>query len=112
MLTPRCLLGAGYLLLALSSPAPALPPQARPGTDRQGDPLPAGASSRFGSVRWLHGPGASRVVFAPVGQLVASFGSGNVLTLHDTTTGRTRHRLPAEAWIESAVFSPDGKLLA
>src|SRR4051812_24169913 len=54
-------------------PPPPRPPRA-PGRDLHGDPLPAGAVARLGTVRLRHGEHAERVVLSGDGGRVASAG--------------------------------------
>jgi RNA polymerase sigma factor (sigma-70 family) len=80
--------------------------------DFYGDPLPAGAVARLGTLRLYHGQTVDRVVLSPDAKLVVSFarnyGSGN--RLWDAVTGR---ELPLKPELRMVpVFTAKGKLLA
>jgi WD40 repeat protein len=83
--------------------------------DRQGDPLPAGAIARLGTIRWRQplrdGSGFARVSFSPDGKTLISTGDCG-LCLWDVSTGKQLSWSPDNAArIRAAVFSPDGKTL-
>jgi WD40 repeat protein len=84
-------------------------------TDRFGDPLPAGALSRFGTVRFR--PGASYVTalaFTPDGKQLLSL--ANALNVWDVATGKELRHITAAAGPNSSIrslsASPDGKWAA
>ncbi len=109
---------AAWLLLTLCAPARTEPPPVQPEgaarTDGYGDPLPAGAIARLGTVRLRHimrdYSGAACVAFSPDGKTLVSGGDVGVLAW-DVATGKElgwfRDRFPATA----AHFSADGKVL-
>lgn len=110
-----------FLSAALVSPAAvkeAPPPAAdNPKTarvDLYGDPLPAGARFRFGSVRMRHLPAIRGSALSPNGKLLATT-SGPYVLLWDLATGKIVHRLDSEHpgyFINPELaFSPDGRLL-
>jgi RNA polymerase sigma factor (sigma-70 family) len=94
--------------------SPDQPPdaEARPRLDRHGDPLPAGAIARFGTIRLRHAGTVNCVAFAPGGNLLASGGDDEAIRCWDTRTGelvRTFRGLDGGA--RGLAFTPDGKTL-
>jgi RNA polymerase sigma factor (sigma-70 family) len=111
-------LGAG--LATTQPPAtepPAAPrqeserPKARPSTDLHGDPLPAGAPVRVGTLRWRHHHSTADLTtaFSPDGKTVITGGDGT-LKWWDTATGKLLLRLPGE-YAGRLLLSPHGKWL-
>ena len=97
------------------------PPEARhqERTDRYGDPLPAGAVARMGSVLFCHEQSPNVLAYSPDGKILAVAGShaspftvlhGSIRLL-DAATGRELRLLAGHNITESLRFSPDGKLL-
>jgi WD40 repeat protein len=86
--------------------------QGAPRTDRYGDPLPAGALARIGTVRLRHAPGALCLAFAPDGKTLASGGTDQTVRLWDLDTGKQVRQLGSKLGeVSCLLFSPDGKLL-
>jgi RNA polymerase sigma factor (sigma-70 family) len=80
-------------------------------TDVQGDPLPAEAVSRLGSLRLRHGRHATSVRYAPTGKTLVTTGPDGVRTW-ETATGKQIHSLTARMSgmsFSGAPLTPDGK---
>jgi RNA polymerase sigma factor (sigma-70 family) len=133
---------AGLFLVAVSVvgiglalfPAQGAPPEKRdrntqPGTaekvegptvDQLGDPLPAGAIARLGTMRLRHGGTVQGLSISPDGKEIATAGLDGVLHVWDATTGKERLRLTdplghgpgAGNDLTFVTYSPDGRLLA
>jgi dipeptidyl aminopeptidase/acylaminoacyl peptidase len=134
---------AGLLACAIAVAGPARQdPQAQPGakanapatTDLYGDPLPAGALARLGTVRFR--VTATSIAYSADGKLLAAGGSDNHIHLFDAATGKEVRRLTGhlarsynpppnpkgafdllvgsvgEGNVTSLAFAPDGKTLA
>src|SRR5262245_31658506 len=76
-------------LPALAAPAPGDPPGEAVRTDAHGDPLPAGAVARLGSLKFVNPSGT----FATDGRTLALPGADGVVRLVDAATGRERLRI-------------------
>lgn len=91
------------------------PPASAPALDQQGDPLPAGAVARLGTVRWRHAQ-ISSMVLSPDGKVLATGTWGGSIRLWDRATGKligamhgSEHR-DTRTW--QLAFSPDSAVLA
>ena len=86
-------------------------PVIKPRTDALGDPLPRGASARFGTQRYKAFDHISMIFFSPDGKKIFT---GGFAGLWDAGTGnKLRHLVNLEKYyILDAAFSPDGALLA
>ncbi len=105
----RRLLPCALLLLACS----ALIAEDTPPRDAHGDPLPAGAVARLGTVRLRHPSNLVTVLaFAPDGKTIASAGNGPLVVVWSTETGSEVRRFAFEDKAVKALrYSPDGKFL-
>jgi WD40 repeat protein len=79
--------------------------------DRHGDPLPAGALARLGTVRFRHERWIEQVAVAPDGRAVAAV-AGNGLVLWDAATGRPLRRWTFTVLVHCLAFAPDGRSVA
>src|SRR5262245_52411469 len=82
-------------------------------TDAYGDPLPAGAALRLGTLRLREAENIRHVALSPDGKTVAAvLPLDSSVTLWDVKTGTRRLRLPSRGQACNQVaFSPDGTLL-
>jgi RNA polymerase sigma factor (sigma-70 family) len=112
--------GAGIVVRQVHTPQPAVtaaePPPAPPSTartDRFGDPLPAGALVRLGTLRFRHGAQVRAILFTPDDQLLIAAGTDDTICFLDRQTGRQLRRLAGhEGAIVALALSPDGCTLA
>jgi WD40 repeat protein len=82
-------------------------------TDQHGDPLPAGALARCGTIRLRHEGAVLHVVHSPDGRLLASLGQEGTLRLWDSQTGRPNQIIREKGFRPKALaFSADSKVLA
>lgn len=94
-------------------PAPAAKQHAR--IDLYGDPLPAGAMVRLGTVRFRGGLNWGKgIAFMPDGKtLVTADSSGHVIQFWETSSGRLLRELSlGKLAMHGFALSPDGKLAA
>jgi WD40 repeat protein len=84
--------------------------------DRHGDPLPAGASARLGSIRLRPGGGVKYIAFSPDGRRLASWKEdqfGTALSIWDTLTGKeTQHTDVPEVHALAFAWLLDGRGIA
>jgi WD40 repeat protein len=86
------LVGKGLALMLGLMAVAGLSAQDAAKTDRNGDPLPAGALARFGTLRWRHGDTVTFVAFLPGGKAVLTASADNTLRLWDKDTGKELRR--------------------
>lgn len=81
--------------------------------DRSGDPLPAQALARLGTLRFRHGGTVKQIAFSPDGEILASACSDGVVYLWEASTGKElrRHESATADTNPGVAISPDGKLL-
>jgi WD40 repeat protein len=65
--------------------------------DAHGDPLPAGAHARLGTIRWRHGGLAGFVAFSPDGKRVLSAADDRLFRLWDYPSGKEIRRFGPQA---------------
>src|SRR5262245_8782050 len=87
-----------------------------PHVDRYGDPLPAGAVARLGTIRFRHGGSlAPMAEFLPDGKTIVGCTSDGKIRYWDAATGKLLHTLPTQQdsdFGHCAALSRDGKLIA
>jgi RNA polymerase sigma factor (sigma-70 family) len=86
----------------------------RPAADGFGDPLPAGALVRFGTVRFRHGNFLTGFALSPDNKRLVTVGGNPVTRVWDFTTGRELVHRDGEAsgGTQAVAFSPDGRTIA
>lgn len=93
---------------------PAAPPSAQPQIrrDQVGDPLPAEALSRLGTIRFRHGGIIQSLAFTPDGKTLVSQGADG-LRIWDAATGKQIRQMGSgSVGTGMTDVSPDGKLVA
>jgi RNA polymerase sigma factor (sigma-70 family) len=93
---------------------PKPPEREEAAKDRYGDPLPAGALLRLGTVRLRHA-GLNGLAFSADGKVLLSVGGDEVIRAWDVATGAPARTCPGPdklSSFEHSVLSPNGKLVA
>src|SRR5262249_26468138 len=93
-----------------SAGRPAEQEPAPPLRDRYGDPLPAGAVARLGSVRLRH-PELTAFTLLPDGRTAVTVGRDQMVRRWDLETGCQTHAVklrPNSSWPRMLALSPDG----
>lgn len=80
--------------------------------DHYGDPIPAGATVRFGTIRLRQSQGIEGVAFTPDGQHLITTGWENSVRFWNVETGQPTRRIKNSGMSFAAVVSPDGTRLA
>src|SRR4051794_33199276 len=101
---PRRILIAA--LIALACPREAA--VAQTAVDSLGDPLPAGAIARLGTVRFRHGDQINAVAVSPDSKTIATGARDGTLALWDLGTGKDLAWFRVRGTVFSVAFSPDG----
>jgi WD40 repeat protein len=101
--------------LALLGTSPSLAAEGKAArVDALGDPLPAGAIARLGTLRLRHQDWFLGADLSPDGKLLASVGEKGILVrLWDTASGKEVRRITAPSnQLVAVKFSPTGRVLA
>src|SRR6516164_494576 len=83
-----------------------------PRLDAHGDPLPAGAAARLGTIRWRHDAVLRATIYSPDGKALYSNAEDGTVRAWDARTGVELQRLAALAHCWKVQLSADGQLLA
>jgi RNA polymerase sigma factor (sigma-70 family) len=103
---------------ARSNPNPDRPDSSaratqKPGADPNGDPLPADAIVRLGTLRFRHMHSISAVAYSADGKRFLSGSWDGTVRLWDAATGEELHKFTeSKEGISSAALSPDGTVVA
>src|SRR5262245_21305495 len=84
------------IVLLLTTFVSADEPSGKPRADTHGDPLPHGASARFGSVRFRHGDTITAVAYSPDGKTLITVGNDRTIRVWDLETGKEKQRMAHE----------------
>jgi len=122
---------AAFAFIGAAQPSqPKTEPPGKARTDQNGDPLPAGALARMGSLRWRHGTAVSYLAFTPDGKAVLTASQDGIIRLWDRDSGKEIRRFQAPpqklqpinlprplpygygGTMAGVAMSQDGKLLA
>ena len=111
-MTRFLLLGAALFLAAVTASAKAEDKPAR--TDRYGDPLPAGAVGRVGTIRLRHASDVTSLAFSPDGKRITSATLWFDVGVWDARTGQALafRSSRQQTGLFRATVSADGSLCA
>src|SRR5437899_10390133 len=90
----------------------AVSPDTRPAAKRDvyGDPLPNGAISRMGTVRFRHGGRITQIAFSPDGKTIYSASPDDkAVRAWDAASGRELKQFAGKGGIWSVAVTPDGR---
>ena len=80
-------------------------------TDQYGDPLPPGAFTRLGTVRFRHSSRAGPLAYSPDGKTLLC--AGRTIRVWDVATGKLVREIPCpHSTVFSVAISPDGRVIA
>jgi RNA polymerase sigma factor (sigma-70 family) len=84
-----------------------------PRTDADGEPLPAGALRRLGSLRFRHTGSLESLLPLPDGKtLLSNFHADRAVSVWDLATGKLQRRFPGNQDCKQIAVTADGKTLA
>jgi WD40 repeat protein len=104
--------GIAAIFVASCLGAWAVTPETRPTARRDvyGDPLPNGATSRMGTVRFRHGGRITQLAFSPDGKTIYSASPDDkVVRAWEAASGRELKQFPGKGGIWSVAVTPDGR---
>jgi WD40 repeat protein len=111
----RSLTAVACIISALTILPPARQNQSGK-TDQYGDPLPAGAVARLGTIRWRHDAAVAFASFAPDGKTVVSVSWSGTIFVWEYPGGKELRRIapPADEQVQAnvAAMTADGKTIA
>src|SRR5882724_7016697 len=99
-----------FLAVVVSILVPGSASARPPRLDAYGDPLPAGAVARFGTIRWRHDSVLRAVLYSPDGKTLYSNGEDGTVRAWDPLTGREQSRIEGLAHCWNVQVSSDGQL--
>jgi WD40 repeat protein len=105
--TSAAIAAAAFVLILLTSR------KCTSAADVYGDPLPPGAISRLGTVRYRHSGWYKRVFFLPDNETIVVGTRDNTVRAWNARSGKMVHEIAIDAdYLQAFCVSPDGKLVA